>query len=127
MSQPTTDPSTPSTPTEPPTPSTPQEFMDDLAEQLRVGPSRTEGLDAVFGFAVEGEGGGSWWVEARDGTGAVHAGPSDEAVLTVRVSGEVLLRMARGELDGGEAFAVGLLSIEGDQSKAMFLGQIFGH
>src|SRR5438309_2203130 len=107
-------------------PASAKELMELLGQQLRQDPSRTDGLNAIFAFDVSGPSGGSWWIEAQDGTGAVHAGVPREPSVTIRLSDEVLMRLANSELDGAEAFAKGLLRVEGDQSKAIFLAQIFG-
>jgi putative sterol carrier protein len=100
--------------------------MELLGQALRQDASRTDGINAIFGFDVSGAGGGSWWIEASDGVGAVHAGVPPKADVIIRLTEDVLLRLARSELDGGEAFAQGLIRVEKDQSKAIFLGQIFG-
>lgn len=105
---------------------TPKEFMTSLDAALQSEPSRTAGLEGIFAFDVSGDAGGSWWIESNDGSGAVHEGSTDDAVLTVRMTDEVLVKMATGELDGAAAYFDGLLTIEGEQSKAMYLGQLFG-
>jgi putative sterol carrier protein len=107
-------------------PMAPSEYLSALDEQLKSDPSRTEGLTAVFQFELAGAAGGSWWIEAKDGTGAVHAGSTDTPNTTIRMTDDVFVQMSTGELDGQAAYMDGLLTVEGDQSKAMFLAQIFG-
>jgi putative sterol carrier protein len=104
----------------------PSEFMHHLDEQLKSDPSRTEGVNGVFQFVIEGDAGGSWWIEADDGTGAVHAGAQEQPTVTVRMPDEVFVRLGTKELDGAEAYMDGLMTVEGDQSKVMYLPQIFG-
>ena len=88
--------------------------------------SRTVGIEAIFAFVVSGPTGGAWWIEARNGAGAVHSGTPATANVTIHLSDDVLLRLGSGELQGSEAFMQGLLRVEGDRSKAIFLAQIFG-
>lgn len=106
--------------------STPAELMALLDEQLRSDPSRTETIDAVFEFVLEGEHGGTWWIEARDGTGAVHSGAPAKCDVTVRMLDAVFVRLWTTDLDGTAAYFDGLMTVEGDQSKVMHLAQIFG-
>jgi putative sterol carrier protein len=105
---------------------TPSELMRELDEQLKSDPARTEGLRAVFQFELSGDDGGSWWVEANDGTGEAQVGSRDDVNATIRMKDEVFVSLGARELDGSEAYMDGLLTVEGDQSKAMFLAQIFG-
>ena len=105
---------------------TPSEYMESLDAQLRSDPARTQGLEAVFQFELEGESGGSWWIQADDGTGAVHVGSNEKPTSIVRMKDETFVRMTTGELDGTEAYMDGLLTVEGDQGKVMFLPQVFG-
>jgi putative sterol carrier protein len=105
---------------------TPREFMEKLNEQLQSDPARTADLTAVFQFELDGDAGGSWWIEAKDGTGAVHQGQNAEPTSTVRMTDETFTKMSSGELDGTEAYMDGLLTVEGDQGKVMFLPQVFG-
>jgi putative sterol carrier protein len=107
-------------------PTTPAELMSFLDEQLRTRPSRTQGINIIFAFDVSGERGGTWWIESKDGTGATHQGTHAEPDVTIYLNDDVLVRLGNHELDGGEAYVSGLLTVEGDASKAMFLAQIFG-
>lgn len=105
---------------------TPSEFMQDLDACLKSDPTRTEGLEAVFQFVLDGPQGGAWWIESSDGTGAVHEGSSDSPTCTIRMADEVFVKMTTGELDGAAAYMDGLMTVEGDQGKVMFVGQVFG-
>ncbi len=97
-----------------------------LDSELKSDPSRTEGVAAAFQFEVSGRDGGHWWIETSNGTGSVHDGDAASPDLTVRMTDEVMVAMATGELDGTEAYFNGQLEIEGDQSKVGFLPAIFG-
>lgn len=104
----------------------PDELMRALDEQLRSEPSRTTGIEGAFAFEISGDAGGSWWIEAGDGSGAVHSGAPDDATVTVRMADDVFVRLGTGELDGAEAYMDGLMTVEGDQGKVMYLPQLFG-
>ena len=65
-------------------------------------------------------------MEAKDGAGAAYAGEHADPDVTVYVDDAVLVRLGNHELDGGEAYVSGLLTLEGDHSRAMLLAQIFG-
>jgi putative sterol carrier protein len=104
----------------------PSELMTELDEHLKSDPTRTEGLQAVYQFVLSGDHGGEWWVEANDGTGTAQVGTRDDMHATIRMTDEVFMQMSAGELDGAEAYMDGLLIVDGDQSKAMALAQIFG-
>jgi len=105
---------------------TPSEYLEELDKQLKSEPARTEDLRAVFQFVLDGPSGGSWWIEADDGKGAVHAGTHESPTTTVRMDDDVFVKMTTGELDGTAAYMDGLLIVEGDQARVMSLPQVFG-
>jgi hypothetical protein len=107
-------------------PSDPAELMDRLDTRLRTDPQLTEGVTAVYEFVVEGTDGGRWRLEAGDGSGSVRQGAPTDADVTIRLTDEVLMRIGTQQLDGAQAYFDGLIVVEGDQSKAAFLDQIFG-
>jgi putative sterol carrier protein len=104
----------------------PREYLVELDRHLKTDPARTEGLQAVYQFVLAGAQGGAWWIEARDGSGEVREGTRQDVHATIRMPDEVFTRMSSGDLDGAEAYMDGLFVVEGDQSKAMNLAQIFG-
>ncbi|WP_184070947.1 SCP2 sterol-binding domain-containing protein [Sphingosinicella soli] len=107
-------------------PTTPAELMRELDTALRNDPSRSEGITSVFAFDVAGDAGGKWWIEAKDGTGAAQEGQHPNPDVVIYVDDEILVRLGTHDLDGGEAYVSGLITLEGDNSKAMLLAQIFG-
>lgn len=104
----------------------PREIMQDLDAQLHADPERTENIEAVYQFEITGLHGGAWWLDARNGVGAIHQGRADDPTTTIRLSDNVFVMLATHELDGAEAFFNGHLTVDGDESKAIFLSQIFG-
>lgn len=107
-------------------PQTPLELMKQLDRELQSDPARTAGIEAIFAFVVGGAAGGTWWIEAHDGSGRAHAGLPERPTLTVYLEDDIFLRLGIGEINGAEAFFNGLLSVEGDQSRAALLDQVFG-
>ena len=62
-----------------------------------------------------------------DGSGDKNIASTDDkdADVTLKLSLETLVKMNTGELDGMSAFFQGLLEVEGDQSVAMGLNDLF--
>ena len=105
---------------------TPEQCIKDLDTALRTDRKRTAGLDATYQFVIAGANGGSWFVEARSGTGRAEAGTVTDPTVTVHTSEDVFVKLATGELGGQDAFFSGKLRVEGEQPMAMYLKQIFG-
>ena len=103
-----------------------EEMCSKLDQTLQADNTRTKGISANFAFVVDGPNGGNWWIEAMDGAGRVHDGSPKEAVATIFMTDETMLKVGLNQLSGAEAFMTGQLKVEGDQAQAMFLGQIFG-
>jgi hypothetical protein len=86
--------------------------MVSLDAELRTNPARTKGIRSTFAFDVSGDTGGLWWIEAKDGTGAATSGRHPNPDVTVYVEDAVLVRIGTHDLDGGEAYVSGLISLE---------------
>jgi putative sterol carrier protein len=98
-------------------------FFDRLPRALRgdaAGPT-----SAVFGFDLEGEGGGQWHVAVGDGQCAVHAGPAAAPQVVVRCRAADWLSIVNGALDPDNAFMTGRLRIRGDVALALALKDLF--
>lgn len=105
---------------------TPSEIMSQLDAKLKDDPSKTAGIDAVFQLVLDGGSGGSWWIEANDGDGAVYSGAHESPTATVRMSEDVFIKLGTGEIDGAQAYMSGMLTVDGDMSKLLFLAQVLG-
>jgi hypothetical protein len=86
----------------------------------RAGPAR-----ATFQFHVTGEVGGSWCVRVADGRCTAFVGTAHAPDLTIRTPADVWVRVAHGELDGGDALMQGLYTVEGDYALLPKLGEWF--
>lgn len=87
---------------------------------------RATGTDLTARFELTGPGGGTWSVTIRDGTLSVEEGPRDDtnADVTIRASAADYLRIVNGELSGADAFAAQRLTIEGELTRAVALGEL---
>lgn len=88
-------------------------------------PVAAEGLDVVFQFNIDGEGGGQWHAAIQDqacrvATG-VHAAPS----LSLALSAEHWLKIVNGEMAAMPAYMTGKLKATGNIMLAAKLGKLF--
>ena len=72
------------------------------------------GVRAQIQYRVTGAEAARYWVRIENGRCASAEGDAPSPDLVVHTPGEVWVRIARGELDGGEALAAGLYEVEGD-------------
>ncbi len=84
------------------------------------------GMNTVYQYCIEGEGGGEWNCVIADGALSVNEGKSDSPSVTLTMAAPDFLDLVNGKLNGQMAFMAGKLKIAGDMSLAMKLGAIFG-
>ena len=101
-------------------------FEEKLPAKFKDDPSKAEGMDGVFEFNVEGDGGGTWAVAIADGALTVTEGANEEAGCKIKVQVEDWNAILSQELDATQAFMTGKLMIEGDMAMAMKLQPILG-
>ena len=78
-------------------------------------------VNATYRFDIEG--GKSWVVDLKNGSGKVYEG-KDSADCIIKISETDFLDLFSGKLDGNMAFMQGKLKIEGNMMLAMKLGEI---
>jgi ribonucleoside-diphosphate reductase beta chain len=91
-----------------------------------IEPEWTSGHEFTVRYQVTGEGGGDWYIQARDGEGlaVTHEVPEGrEVVGTARVSFEAYQRMASGEITPTRAMQAQLTVIEGQIHPITVLGR----
>ncbi len=88
-------------------------------------PHSAQGVDAVFQFDIQGEGGGSWNVTVRDGACTLEEGRHENPQTTIVMSGEDWLALVNRQLNGVQAFMTGKLKVEGDLMLAQRIYDIF--
>lgn len=73
---------------------------------------------AVYHVALTGPAGGDWTVRVGNGAVAAEAGAPERADVTLRATALDWLEIASGRMEGGLAFFLGRLTIEGDPRMA---------
>lgn len=99
------------------------EFFTDL--QGKVDPAKTAGMNAVFQFVINGEGGGQWYAKIENGQTEVAAGSQENPSITLTAEAADWLDIISGKLNGQTAFLTGKLKIKGDMGLAMKLPSLF--
>lgn len=87
--------------------------------------SAAQGMDAVFQFEINGEGGGNWSVIIKDGTCEIKEGTHESPSVTLTMSGETWIGMVNKEVNGMQAFMSGQLKASGDIMLAQRIEQLF--
>ncbi len=88
----------------------------------------SEGVDAVFAYDVQGEGGGRWKLTIKDGACATEKLDSDdfgEYSVKITVDAETFVGVTIGKIDGTEAFTAGKLKVDGQIPLMMELPKLF--
>jgi putative sterol carrier protein len=98
-------------------------IFDLLASEIN--PEAARGLDAVIQFNLTGAGGGSRYVEVKDGTCKITEGTHPSPKLTMNMSAADYVDMFQGKLNGQMAFMNGKLKIVGDMGLAMKMQTLF--
>lgn len=95
---------------------------------MAVGFKREEAgdLQARIQFDVTGKQPGQWYFEIKDGYCAFREGKVDNPTFTVHTPSEVWLAIARGELDGAQAFMEKKYTAEGDFNLLLRIKSLFG-
>jgi len=89
-------------------------------------PAAAAGLSAVYQFKVSGSEDFVAHLKIEDGKCTFHEGPADSPGVVIKTPADVWLAIARGEMDGQQAFMSGKYKVEGDLSLLMKLRQLFG-
>ena len=100
------------------------ELFSELDGRLHAEPERSRGVNAVYQFVITGDGGGEWFLTARDGSADVQPGHAPESQVTVTMTAEDYIGMATGALSGQDLFFSGRMRVVGDQFLAMKLGEM---
>ncbi len=89
-------------------------------------PAAARDLRAEIQFDISGEGGGRWVISIAEGRCQVRRGEAISPSLTIESSGEVWVKIARGEIDRPKALMQNLYRIKGDVNILARMPQIFG-
>jgi putative sterol carrier protein len=89
-------------------------------------PEAAEDLQGSIQFLISGDDGGQWVLSISEGKCEVREGRIPDPSLTIESSGEVWVKMARGEIDRPKALLQGLYKVQGDFSLLSRMPQLFG-
>ncbi len=101
---------------------TAKEKMDEAAKQLEANKEAAKQIGAVYKFALDGDGGGTWIMDFKDNVG-VREGDGD-AQCTIKMAASDYVDMVEGRANGQQLFFTGKLKIEGDMGLAMKLQKV---
>ena len=86
-----------------------------------------QGVHAVYQFEVSGAEEFSACLEINDGSASYREGRNAQPHVTIRTPAEVWLSIAKGELDGAQAYMSGKYTAEGDLALLMKLKSFFSN
>jgi putative sterol carrier protein len=76
-------------------------------------------------YKIEGDGGGNWIVEVKDGAAVVTVGECDDASATVETDAETWVGIAEGTVEPTTAFMTGKIRIQGNMADVMKSQSVF--
>jgi len=88
-------------------------------------PQAAGDLDATIQYTLTGEGGGTYHLRIKDGECTAHRGPAVSADLTIHSPAKVWMAIARGEIDGPQAYMDGKYQWSGDMSIIVIMDRLF--
>ncbi len=91
----------------------------------KVSPGAVEGLETIFHFDLEGEGGGKYTVQVNGGKVSVSDGLNGDASCVVRASEETFNKLISGDLNPMMAVLTGKVKIS-NQGEMLRYAKIFG-
>lgn len=93
---------------------TPEEVFAKLERRIDGDPGLVDEVGGVFQFDVGGDGGGSWVVDLKNGSGGVTTGPASEPDCVISVDQEDLAGIFTGQVDPQTAFLMGRIKVTGN-------------
>ena len=78
----------------------------------------------AFQFDVTGDGGGTFYVEIKDGVLSVEPYEYNDRDARFEVSADTMVKLLDKKLDPVKAFTMGKLKIDGEMSKALELNKL---
>ena len=89
-------------------------------------PEKSDGVDEIYQFHINGRETGDWSVEVRDKTCRVAPGKHASPTVTITVTDENWLDLVNGRADGQTLIMTGQLKAEGNILAAALLKKMFG-
>jgi len=103
--------------------STPQQVFDGMRQSFQA--QKAKGVHARYQWELSGPQGGEWWIDVNDGTYKMGKGKIDNPNVTFVAKDKDWVAVSNGQLGGTWAYFTGRLKIQGDQTLARKLGEIF--
>jgi len=91
----------------------------------KVSSDAIEGLETLFHFDLEGEGGGQFTVKVADGQVTVSDGLNDNPTCVVRSNEETFIKLVSGDLNPMMAVLTGKVKIS-NQGEMLRYAKLFG-
>lgn len=95
------------------------ELMDRLTAKLATDPAIAANFNAIYKFVLEGESGGTWLINLRDGAKVSREEGDSDCAITL--STDDFIGLVEGGIDGNQLYFQGKLQIEGDMGLALKL------
>ncbi len=95
------------------------EKLKQMGAKIAENKAQASAIGAVFKFALEGDGGGSFIVNLKDNPGVTEGDGSAEC--TIRMTAQDFVDLSEGKANGQQLFFTGKLKVEGDMSLALRL------
>ena len=106
---------------------TPKGIFEELLPQRLVdNPERVEGVQAVYLFDLDGDGGGKWTLTCDGQAASIVEGEEGEAQCTISMATADFVEMIQGDLNPQMAFMTGKLRVAGDIGLAIKIQAIIG-
>ncbi|MFZ2089767.1 MAG: NAD(P)H-dependent oxidoreductase [Desulfobaccales bacterium] len=90
-----------------------------------LNPEAAAGMEAIFQFEVSGQENFTAHLNISNGRATYHEGPADSPEVIIKTPAEVWVAVAKGEVDGAQAFMSGEFEVEGDLGLLMKLDSLF--
>ena len=87
--------------------------------------AKAKGMNSVIQYVFDGEGGGKWIIEIKDGKCRIEEGTHDSPNVTITMSVETWLALVNNEISGMQAFMGGKLKATGDVMVAQKIPVLF--
>jgi putative sterol carrier protein len=99
------------------------DFLKNLPQRIK--PELLEGLETIFHFDLEGEGGGQFTVYVKNGQVTVDQGLCDEAKCVVKAKTDVLMAIVKGDMNPMMAVMTGKIKIS-NPGEMIKYAKVFG-